>query len=491
MLRDVIFAYSFGSGSTMDAFLIAFKIPNFFRRIFAEGAFTQAFLPILIEFQTKEDEQKLKLFLSHILGLLILSVSILTLFPMIAATPFTLIFAGGLARSPEQLALTASMLRITFPYLLLITVTSYYAALQYSHNRFALPAFTPVILNIVLIVCALYLKPHINPPIMALAWGVLIGGFIQLSIQLIAAVPIHSLVWPQFRLVLHPAVRRFLRLIVPAALSSSVVQINLLIDTLIASFLVSGSISWLYFADRLVQLPLSLFGLAITVVLLPQLSRLYQKKSDHSYRAMLSWGIHLGLILALPAAVGLILLAKPILITIYYHGAFTLTAIDKTTSAMQAYAIGLPAFILIKILSSAFFARQNTKTPLKIAALATLISIATSLTLVWFIAHIGLALATSIGSTLNAGILIFILFRNRLFIIGRAIGILLIRIVVALVLLIGFLIYLSPDPSQWTEAPALTRAVWLSLIVAAGVVLYFGSLWLTGLRWHHINPHLK
>ena len=412
MLRDIIFAYGFGSGSSMDAFLIAFKIPNFFRRVLAEGAFTQAFLPILIEFQSKEDEQELKLFLSHILGLLILCVGALMCFAMFFSTPFTLIFAGGLARSPEKLSLTASMLRITFPYLLFITLASYYAAIQNSYNKFALPAFMPVVLNVVLISSALYVTPYFDPPITALAYGVLIGGCAQLMIQILAVASLHSLVLPKFRI--HPSISRFLRLILPAAISSSVIQINLLIDTVIASFLVSGSISWLYFADRIVQLPLSLFGLTMMTVLLPQLSRLYQKKSKNDYRSLLVWGIHLGLLLALPATLGLFLLAKPILITIYYHGAFSLTAVEKTAAAMWAYSLGLPAFILMKILSVAFFARQDTKTPLKIAAVSTLFSISMSLLLVWFIAHVGLALATSLGALLNTSILISILHRNRL-----------------------------------------------------------------------------
>ena len=484
MLRDVIFAYAFGSGSTMDSFLIAFKIPNFFRRIFAEGAFTQAFLPILIEFQTKEDERRVKLFLSHILGLLIFCVSLLTLVGILAATPFTLLFAGGLARNPEQLELTSSMLRITFPYLFFITLTSYYIALQHSRNKFALPAFTPVILNLVLISCALYL--HTDPPILALAWGVFIAGIIQFLVQLPATAG--SLTLPKFRLRLHPTTHRFIRLILPAMLSGSVVQLNLLIDTVIASFLVAGSISWLYFADRIIQLPLSLFGLAITVVLLPQLSRFHQRKHSSRYRAMLSWGTHLSLILSLPAALGMIMLAQPILITIYQHGAFSIESTARTAAAMQAYALGLPAFILIKIFSAAFFSRQNAKTPLKIAALATLVSIIISLTLVWFIAHIGLALATSLGGILNASLLAFILYRNRLLIIRRATRILLGQIGIGLVVLALFISYLNPEVNQWINMPTLEQILRLAIIIIPAALLYFLSLFVTGLRWRNINP---
>ena len=484
MLRDVIFAYAFGSGSTMDSFLIAFKIPNFFRRIFAEGAFTQAFLPILIEFQTKEDERQVKLFLSHILGLLIFCVSLLTLVGILAATPFTLLFAGGLARNPEQLELTSSMLRITFPYLFFITLTSYYIALQHSRNKFVLPAFTPVILNLVLISCALYL--HTDPPILALAWGVFIAGIIQFLVQLPATAG--SLTLPKFRLRLHPTTHRFIRLILPAMLSGSVVQLNLLIDTVIASFLVAGSISWLYFADRIIQLPLSLFGLAITVVLLPQLSRFYQRKHSSRYRAMLSWGTHLSLILSLPATLGMIMLAQPILITIYQHGAFSIESTVRTAAAMQAYALGLPAFILIKIFSAAFFSRQNAKTPLKIAALATLVSIIISLTLVLFIAHIGLALATSLGGILNASLLAFILYRNRLLIIRRTTRILLGQIGIGLVVLALFISYLNPEVNQWINMPTLERILRLTIIIIPATLLYFLSLFITGLRWRNINP---
>lgn len=482
MLRDIIFAYTFGSSSDMDAFLIAFKIPNFFRRMFAEGAFTQSFLPVLIEFQTKEDEQQLRIFLSNVLGLLISAVGMVTLLGILFPTPFVLLFAGGIARNAEQLALATSMLRITFPYLLFITLTSYYIALQHSHNRFAVPAFTPIILNLVIISCALYL--HTQPPIMALAWGALIAGILQLLVQL----PFSTLTLPKFRLRIHPSIHRFIRLILPAIISSSVVQLNILIDLAIASFLVVGSISWLYFADRIIYLPVSLFGLAITVVVLPYLSRSYQRKLSDRYSSILSWGIHLALILSLPAALGLILLAKPITITIYQHGAFSIESASQTSAAIQAYALGLPAFILIKILSSAFFARQNAKTPLKIAAICTLVSIATSLTLIWFLAHVGLALATSIGAILNASLLAFILYRNKILILRQATFRLLGQIGIALIILGLLVSYIAPRTSHWATMPTTQQVFWLAITIFPAALVYFLCLFATGLKWHSINP---
>lgn len=484
MLRDIIFAHTFGTSGHMDAFLIAFKIPNFFRRTFAEGAFTQAFLPVLIEFQTKEDKQQLKIFLSNILGLLVSVVGMITLLGILLPTPFVLLFAGGIAHNAEQLALATSMLRITFPYLLFITLTSYYIALQHSQNRFAVPAFTPTILNLVIISCALYL--HTQPPVMALAWGALIAGILQFLVQL----PFiwSSLTLPKFRLRIHPSLHRFIRLVFPAIISSSVVQLNILIDLALASFLVVGSISWLYFADRLIYLPVSLFGLAITVVILPYLSRSYQRKTSHRYRSILSWGIHLALILSLPAALGLVLLAKPITLTIYQHGAFSIESANQTSAAIQAYALGLPAFILIKILSSAFFARQNSRTPLKIAAISTLISIATSLILIWFLAHIGLALATSIGATLNAGLLGSILYRDKLLILRKVTFRLLGQIGIALIALGLLVSYIAPDASDWIIMPTTEQVLWLAITIISAALVYFLCLFATGLKWHSINP---
>lgn len=484
MLRDIVFAYTFGSGSSMDAFLIAFKIPNFFRRIFAEGAFTQAFLPVLIEFQTKQDEQRLKAFLAHILGLLIVVCGAVTLLGVLIPKPFIFLFAGGITDNAEQLALTASMLRITSPYLFFITLTSYYIALQHSHRQFAVPAFTPVILNLVIISFALYL--HTTPPIMALAWGAFIAGIMQFLVQL--PFSLSSLTLPKFRLRLHPTTHRFIGLIFPAILSSSVVQLNILIDTAIASFLIAGSISWLYFADRIIYLPLSLFGLAITVVILPYLSRSYQKKFTHRYRSILLWGIHLSLILSLPAALGIILLAQPITITIYQHGAFNMESAIQTAAAIQAYALGLPAFILIKVLSSAFFARQNTKTPLKIAVVSTLTSITLSLILMWFLAHIGLALATSLASILNVSLLTYVLYRNKLLILRRPTFRLFGQIVIALAILGLLVSYLAPQSNHWVAMQTIEQIFWLGITIVSAALAYFLCLFATGLKWQSINP---
>ncbi len=490
----------FGGSGLMDAFLVAFKIPNFFRRLFAEGAFTQSFLPMVIEFQSKKEQQQLKEFLSHTMGFVLIVLTIICALGVIGSDFLILLFAGGLSLSPERFELASSMLRITFPYLGFITLTAYCMALQNSHNRFGLPAFTPIILNVTMITSVMFISPLLETPIKAAAWAVLIAGIFQLLVQLPAVHKCALLPLPKFKITLHPSTRRLLILMAPVLLGGSVVQINLLIDTLLASFLAEGSISWLYFAERLIQLPLGVFGIAITTIMMPRLARLRhapgagrtgEMSGERATRYFLSWGIRMSLIITLPAALGLIIIAKPILISIYYYGSFALEDINNTALALAAYAIGLPAFVFIKVLSSVFFARQDTKTPLKAALIATGIGITLSLTLIWFLQHVGLAIATSIGATFNAAFLAFILRKDKMIPINLPTIKFLSQLLTALIVMTIFLLYVAPllqvYSGSWSEMLALERAVNLAIIIFSTILIYCATLSISGLRWRDIN----
>ncbi|MBE8182839.1 MAG: murein biosynthesis integral membrane protein MurJ [Candidatus Portiera sp.] len=491
LFRDIALAATFGGSGALDAFLIAFRIPNFFRRIFAEGAFVQALLPMIVEFQSKGDKQALKDFLSHTLGFMILLLGIFCALGIIFSDYLTLVFAAGFANDLAKFNLTSSMLQITFSYLLLITLTAYFMALQNSVNKFALPAATPIILNISLLYAILIVSPNWQTPIMAAAWGVLFAGCIQMAIQIPAVYKCGLLILPKFKWTLHHSVKRLLKVMAPILLSGSIVQINLIIDLLLASFLVVGSIAWLSFSERLIQLPLGVFGIALTTVMMPKLSRLHHTANTRATNHFIDWAMRVALLIALPAAIGLIIMAKPLLASIYLYGSFTENDIINSASALRAYAIGLPGFILIKVLSSVFFAKQDTKTPLKATLAGVIVGIVGSLSLIWFLQHVGLALATSISASFNALILGVVLYRNKSIRFNLAAMKFLSKLVIALVVLVIFLIYLAPHiqigGDDWLAMQANMRLINLLIIIPSAVIIYVLSLLISGLRWKHIN----
>ena len=493
MFRDIILASTFGGGGLMDAFLVAFKIPNFFRRLTAEGAMTQALLPLVVEVQTQQDRTTFRNFLAQIFFLLSLALGLATLFTLVFTEAMTFLFAAGLRTRPELFDLATSLLRITFPYLFFITLTAYYITLQYSRDHFRLAAQTPLVLNIVLIGAALYATPFFDPPIKALAWGVFAAGCLQLLVQLPKVGALGFPILPRLtlsQLKPGPYTRRFFASLLPALLSGSVVQINLLVDTLIASFLASGSISWLYFAERLIQLPIGVFGISIATILMPGLARLYQGGNNEDARQMLTWGIRLGLLLTLPAAVGLILFAEPILVTLYQYGSFSMQHIEQTLGALRAYAIGVPAFVLTKILTASFFARQNYRTPLKIAMIATLTGVVLSISLALLWQHVGLALATAGSGIVNASLLMFILMRARLFKSDKGFVIFNGQLLLALLVLIGLLLYLPQwfPLENWAALTIERRIYQLGLCILTAVVAYFAALFIAGLKWQTLDP---
>lgn len=496
LLRDMVFARVIGADALADAFFVAFKIPNFFRRLFAEGAFSQAFVPVLAEYREKGSPAAVKALLDSVAGALGSALVTLTLVVVIASPLVTGLFAFGFWLDyPDKFAAASGMLRITFPYLLLISLTGLAGAVLNSYDRFAVPAFTPVLLNITLIAAALLAAPWFEAPVFALAWGVLAAGVVQLLFQLPFLARIHMVPSPRLDWQ-DEGVRRILRLMAPAIFGVSVSQINLLLDTVIASFLPTGSISWLYYSDRLSELPLGVFGIAIATVILPSLSRQHAAATPEAFNRTLDWAQRMVLLVAVPAAVALIILAEPILLTLFYYGeVITPRDMAMSTLSLRAYALGLVAFMLIKVLAPGYFARQDTKTPVKIGVIALVSNMglnllfAIPLHVYWGIGHVGLALATSIAAMLNAALLLRGLKRLEVYrpeagwrrfalTLGAATG-------VMAALLAGF-VYSLPDwhPWQWWQ-----RGAWLALICCSGMLIYAVTLFLAGLRPSHLRHH--
>lgn len=487
-LRDaVIFIFLGATGST-DAFLVAFRIPNFLRRLFAEGAFSQAFVPVLSEYKEQRSKQELQTLINHVAGTLGVVLFLLSILGVLLAPLLIYIFAPGFTGDGTRFDLATQMLRITFPYILFISLTALSASILNTFNRFAVPAFTPVLLNVSLIAATLWLAPQMEQPIVALAWGVFIAGVAQLAFQ----VPFLSAlgVLPKFSL--HGArdgVRKIVRLMLPAIFGSSVVQINLLINTLIASFLAVGSISWLYISDRFVELPLAVFGVATATIILPRLSRQYVNRSTKEFSMTLDWALRLSIFISIPATAGLIMLSSPILTSLIQYREFTATDTLMAAISLKAYALGLPAFILIKVLAPGFYSRQDTKTPVKIGVVAMLCNIILNLAFVWVwlrwdlaAPHAALALATSLSAYLNAGLLFHRLKGTETLALQEGWMKYLIQVLAATALMVLILTWLLPGSVQWINWGGTMRIVALLGFMLSGAVLYIGALAMLGVR---------
>ncbi|MFI0474376.1 murein biosynthesis integral membrane protein MurJ [Halomonas sp. HMF6819] len=486
LVRDVVVATFLGAGNGADAFFVAFKIPNFLRRLFAEGAFNQAFVPVLSEYSTRQNREEIRELLNAVAGSLTAMLALITALAMLLSPWLIWLFAPGFGRDPEKLALTADMLRLTFPYLLLISLTAFSGSVLNTWNRFAVPAFTPVLLNLSLIGAALFLMPLMEEPAMALAWGVLIAGCAQLVFQVpfLYRLGLLPTPWPNFA---HDGVKRILKLMAPALFGVSVSQINLLLDTVLASLLAAGSVSWLYYSDRLVELPLGVFGVAIGTVILPALSKRHAEKSSDHFAAMLDWAIRVVLLLGVPAALALVVLAEPFLITLFHYGAMTDNDIQMAAMSLRAYAVGLVAFMLIKVLAPGFFARQDTKTPVKVGIIAMVANMVFNLLLIWPLAHAGLALATALSAFLNAGLLGYLLHREKVLVFQPGWGRYAIQLLGGSALMGAALYLLTPPWQVWLDVGLWTRVGWVAGLVALGGGLYFAWLAAWGLRLRHFR----
>ncbi len=480
-IRDVVLANTFGAGTAMDAFLVAFKIPNFMRRLFAEGAFAQAFIPILSEYKSYRSHHDVRDLLDHASGTLGFALLLVTLTGVIASPVFISIFAPGFWDEPERFNLASDMLRITFPYLLLISLTALAGSTLNTYGRFAVPAVTPVFLNLCLISMAWWGTGWFSQPIMAIAWGVFLAGLVQLGFQIPFLIRLSLLPRPKVN-TNHAGVRRILKLMLPAIFGVSVTQINLLLDTLLASFLVAGSVSWLYYSDRLLEFPVGVFGLALSTVMLPTLSKSMAEKNLDEYGKNLDWSLRWVFLIGVPSSVGLIILAEPILYTLFYRGEFTQHDVIMSARSLMAYSLGVLGFVLIKILAAGFYARQDTKTPVKIAVIAMFSNMALNLIFIWPLAHAGLALATACAATLNATLLYLALRRDELYRPHAGWLLLLLRIALASSLM-GLSIWFAANTLDWLTASLWQRAGILLTTITAGGVVYFATLLLTGWRW--------
>ena len=487
-VRDQVFAIMFGASTATDEFFVAFKIPNFLRRLFAEGAFAQSFVPVFTEYKEHRSHEELKQLASRVSGTLGLAVLLLSIAGSLFAAQLISLFAPGFSADEESRALATQMLRITFPYLFFISLVAYAGSILNSFQRFAVPAFTPVFLNICLISAALWGTRLLPTPVIALAWGVFAAGAVQLAFQLPSLHQLGLLVLPRWGWN-DSGVKRILILMLPAAFGSSVAQINLLLDTIIASFLQAGSISWLYYADRLVEFPLGIFGIAIATVILPRLSAIHSHGQNNEFQHTLDWAMRLGLVTALPCAAGLLLLAAPILATLFGYGAFDAEDVHMSAWSLRAYALALPGFILIKILVPGFFSRQDTRTPVRIGIIAMVFNMAMNIILVGALlltsagpAHTGLALATAMSASLQAVMLYRRLQRENAYSISDTTISVTGRIVFATVVMGAVLLVLSPSTDHWLALDAAGRIARLSAIIAAAVLSYLIALYLSGVR---------
>ena len=488
-LRDTLIAVFFGAGALTDAFFVAFRIPNLLRRLFAECAFSQAFVPILGEYRARVGDEGTRRLAGSVLGVLGVALAIVTAIGVVAAPLLVYLVGSGFAKDADKFALTVAMLRICFPYILFVSLVSVAAGILNTYGRFKGPAFTPVLLNLSFIAFILLGAPHFERPVMALAWAVFFGGLAQLAFQIPFLRHVGMLARPRFD-PRDEGVMRILKLMAPAALGVSVAQLSLIINTNIASHLREGSVSWLYYADRLMEFPSALLGVALGTVLLPSLVRHHQAEDPGAYSRLLDWGLRVTLLLAAPAAVALGLLAIPLVTTLFWHGeVFTRTDAIMTRHALVAYAAGLTGIILVKVLAPGFYARQNIRTPVKVAIWTLGITQLLNVAFVPWLGHAGLALAISLGACFNAGWLWVLMHRSGAYRPEPGWAAFLVKLAVALYLMGGAIWYTMGREASWFEITAGARAAKLLLVILAGSTAYFAALGAMGFRLRQFMRH--
>jgi putative peptidoglycan lipid II flippase len=490
-VRDILIASVLGAGSVADAFFVAFKFPNLFRRLFAEGAFTAAFVPIFAGLLETEGQPTAKRFAEQALSVLLTGLLVFVALIEVAMPWAMYVFAPGFADEPEKFAMTVLFTRIAFPYLLFVSLVSLFAGVLNSLGRFALAAATPILLNVSLIAAVLFVAPLVPTVGHALAWGVAAAGVLQL-LWLMASCA-RAGIWLRLRRPrLSPHVRTLLRRALPVAVGAGLYQVNLLIDTVLASLLPSGSVSYLFYADRVNQLPLGVVGVAVGTALLPLLSR--QVRAGHDVAASHSQNraLEFALLLTLPAAVALLVLAEPLVLVLFQRGAFNYAETAKTASALSALATGLPAYILIKALTPGFFAREDTVTPVKIAAAAMVVNIAIAVILMGPLLHVGIAVATSASAWMNAAFLAVVLRRRGHLQIDGRLRQRLPRMVLASIVMGGVLIAAESGLADWLVADLPRKVAALAALVLAGLIAFAASAELTGASgWKDVRGVLR
>ncbi|TEW56792.1 murein biosynthesis integral membrane protein MurJ [Psychromonas sp. RZ22] len=493
LARDIVIANLMGAGAAADLFFFANKIPNFLRRLFAEGAFAQAFVPVLTEYEKTQSRDKVKELISAVSGTLGTIITIITILGVVGSSVITALFGFGWflewwngGPDAYKFELASEMLKITFPYLWFITFTALSGAILNTLGKFAVAAFTPVFLNVAIITCAVFVSPHLAQPEIGLAIGVFIGGLIQFLFQIPFLKKEKLLVKPSWQWH-HPGVVKIRTLMIPALFGVSVSQINLLLDTFIASFLQTGSISWLYYSDRLLEFPLGLFGIAIATVILPSLSSSHVSKSPLGFTKTLDWGIRTVLFLGFPAMLGLIVLAEPMLRVLFMRGEFDMQDVSMSAMSLWAYGSGLLSFMLVKVLAPGYYSRQDTRTPVKFGIIAMLSNMVLNIIFAIPFGYVGLAIATSISATLNAGLLWFGLYKSGVYKLQPQSIAVFSRIVFSGLVMAGGLFVMTPTLDMWATYTLLEAAAHLFSLILGGVLVYLISNFIFGLRVHHFQ----
>ena len=493
LVRDIVIANLMGAGAAADLFFFANKIPNFLRRLFAEGAFAQAFVPVLTEYEKTKPRDEVKELISAVSGTLGTIITVITILGVLGSAVITGLFGFGWflewwndGAEAYKFELASDMLKITFPYLWFITLTALSGAILNTLGKFAVAAFTPVFLNIAIISCALFVSPQLEQPEFGLAFGVFLGGLIQFLFQIPFLKKEKLLVKPTWQWH-HPGVVKIRTLMIPALFGVSVSQINLLLDTFIASFLQTGSISWLYYSDRLLEFPLGLFGIAIATVILPSLSSSHVSQSPQVFAKTLDWGIRSVFFLGFPAMLGLIVLAEPMLRVLFMRGEFDMQDVSMSAMSLWAYASGLLSFMLVKVLAPGYYSRQDTKTPVKYGVIAMVSNMLLNIVFAIPFGYVGLAIATALSATLNASLLWFGLYKGGIYQLQKQSVSVFIRIICSGLVMTTFLWFMTPALSVWTEMNLFYAVTYLTGLIAGGAFVYLLSNFVFGLRVQHFK----
>ena len=492
LVRDIVLLNVFGAGKDFDTFVVAFRIPNFFRRLFAEGAFSQAFIPVLTEYKTGRTHAEVQILISRVFGCLTTFMSALTFVAMVAAPAIIYIYAPGFHDDPEKFALATDMFRLTIPYLLFMSLTAFASSILNSYGSFTSPAFSPVLLNLAMIAGAVWLTPYMAEPIMALGWAVLIAGILQLAIQIPELWNKKLLIPPKVDFK-HEGVERIMKLMLPALFGVSVTQINLLLNTIWASFMQDGSVSWLYSAERMTELPLGLIGVAIGTVILPSLSARHAEQDQAKFRGMIDWAARVIMLVGIPASIALFMLSTPIIQALFQRGEFTLEDTQMTALALQCMSAGVISFMLIKVFAPGFYAQQDTKTPVRVGLMAVAANAILNVVFIgffklidWHAEHMALALASSGSALVNAGMLYFYLHKRNIFRFGAHWKKLALQFALANIAMIAALWYgltwYNGEVSQWIR---VAEVIGLCVV---GIAAYGIALIASGFRPRHLRP---
>ncbi|MFP6843316.1 MAG: murein biosynthesis integral membrane protein MurJ [Acinetobacter sp.] len=492
LVRDIVLLNVFGAGKDFDTFVVAFRIPNFFRRLFAEGAFSQAFIPVLTEYKTTKTHAEVQILISRVFGCLMTVMSLLTFVAMVAAPAVLYIYAPGFHNDPEKFDLAVDMFRLTIPYLLFMSLTAFASSILNSYGSFSTPAFAPVLLNITMIAGAWWLTPYMAEPIMALGWAVVVAGILQLVIQIPELWRKNLLIPPKIDFK-HEGVDRIMKLMLPALFGVSVTQINLLLNTIWASFMQDGSVSWLYSAERMTELPLGLIGVAIGTVILPSLSARHAEQDQSKFRGMIDWAAKVIMLVGVPASIALFMLSTPIIQALFQRGQFTVEDTQMTAMALQCMSAGVISFMLIKVFAPGFYAQQDTKTPVRVGLMAVAANAILNVIFIgffklidWQAEHMALALASSGSALVNAGMLYFYLHKRDIYRFGAHWKKLFLQFALANITMIAALWYAlswyNGDASQWIR---ILEVVGLCVI---GMIAYAVGLLITGFKPRDLKP---